>query len=318
MRPTTTLLVLVAALAAAAPAHAAFADLGATAATDPVVAVAGDIACDPADSSFRSGYGTASRCRQRATSNLIYGNGYTAVLTTGDIQYECGGYGAFLRSFDPSWGRFKRRIRPAPGNHEYYSAGGTDCDSTGNAGGYFRYFGAAAGAPALGYYSFDLGGWHLVALNSNCGEVGGCGAGSPQETWLRKDLAATSKRCILAFWHHPRFSSGSHGNTTAVAPFWRALYEARADVVLNGHDHDYERFYRQTPRGVFSVNGIREFVVGTGGKSLRAFSTIRRNSAARSSSSFGILRLTLRPTGYGWRFVPANGSFADQGSTSCH
>ena len=274
------------------------------------IAAAGDIACDPGSSSFNNGQGSALNCRQLATSDLLVGAGYAAVLLLGDIQYEDGAYSKFLDSYDKSWGRVKSITKPAPGNHEYQS---------GNADGYYQYFGAAAGDPAKGYYSYDLGGWHMVALNSNCSFVGGCGADSPQEQWLRADLAAHPASCTLAYWHHPRFSSGSHGNDATYTAFWQALYDANADLVLVGHDHDYERFAPQTPSGGLDLaRGIRQIVAGSGGKEVRTFSTIRPNSEARDVTSLGVLELTLGAGAYEWRFRPAVGSFADSGSASCH
>jgi hypothetical protein len=274
------------------------------------IAAAGDIACDPASSSYEGGAGTDDDCRQAATSDLLVGAGYAAVLALGDLQYENGAADAFLESYDPTWGRVKSVTAPVPGNHEY---------RTGGAAGYFSYFGARAGDPDKGYYSFDLAGWHLVALNSNCSKVGGCGAGSPQERWLRRDLAASTPRCTLAFWHHPRFSSGWHGGRDAYAAFWQALYDAGADVVLVGHDHDYERFAPQDGFGRRDLaRGVREFVVGTGGKKLRGMSGLEPNSEAHDGSTFGVLELTLGRSAYAWRFRPADGSFADGGSYRCH
>ena len=275
------------------------------------IAAAGDIACDPASGSFNGGLGVGLECRQRATSDLLVGAGYEAVLGLGDLQYEDGAFSKFGASYDPSWGRVKAVTHPAPGNHEYLTAG---------AAGYYQYFGAAAGDPAKGYYSFDLAGWHLIALNSNCSAVGGCGAGSAQEQWLRADLAAhASATCTLAYWHHPRFSSGEHGSDSTYQALWQALYDANADLVLVGHDHDYERFAPQTPSGALdTTRGIRQFVAGSGGKSVRTFPTVRANSEVRDVSSLGILELTLGSGSYGWRFVPAVGSFTDSGSGSCH
>lgn len=273
---------------------------------DPVIAAAGDVACTPTSST------TATACRHKFTSDLVVDAGLTAVLLPGDLQYERGQYENFLRSYDPTWGRVNGISYPAPGNHEYGTAG---------AAGYFEYFGAAAGDPNKGYYSFDVGSWHVIALNSNCGRVGGCAAGTPQEQWLRADLAAHPAACTLAYWHHPRFSSGSsHGNSTAMQAFWQALYDAGADVVLSGHDHDYERFAPQTPTGAADPQrGIREFVVGTGGKSLRSFRTPVANSEVRNSNTYGVLKLTLHPSGYDWQFVPEAGkTFTDSGSASCH
>ncbi|MCE7960642.1 MAG: hypothetical protein DYH06_22295, partial [Acidobacteria bacterium ACB2] len=277
-----------------------------------VVAAAGDIACDPSDPGFNGGEGTATRCRMRATSDLLVGAGLTAVLLLGDDQYWDGAYAKFLASYDPTWGRVKAITRPAPGNHDYGTAG---------AAGYFAYFGPAAGEPGKGWYSFDLGSWHVVVLNSSCDSVGGCGAGSPQETWLKADLAASAAPCTLALWHHPRFSSGPHGDDVGFDAFWRALHEAAADVVLNGHEHSYERFAPQDPHGrADPAGGIRELVVGTGGIELRPFTTVRANSEVRDASSFGVLKLTLKPASYEWRFVAAppelEGAARSKGATS--
>ena len=188
------------------------------------------------------------------------------------------------------------------------------------AAGYFDYFGTAAGRRSPGYYSFNLGRWHLIALNSECAQVGGCATGSPQERWLRADLAAHPARCVLAYWHKPRFSSGMHGNNATYTAFWHALHGAGADMVLVGHDHDYERFAPQTPHGrADPARGIRQFVVGTGGKTHYGFRTIRANSQVRNSRTFGVLRLALHPSGYDWRFVPEPGkTFTDSGHGSCH
>jgi len=179
---------------------------------------------------------------------------------------------------------------------------------------YFDYFGALAGEPKTGYYSYDLGSWH-------CKDVGGCESGSPQQRWLRADLASHPVACTLAYWHKPLFSSGSaHGNDLAMKPLWDALYDANADVVVNGHDHDYERFAPQTPDGVSdAVRGIREFVVGTGGKNLRPFGTAKPNSEVRDFSAFGVLKLILKPNGYDWQFIPEEGkTFTYSGSGVCH
>ncbi len=273
-------------------------------ADDPIVAAAGDIACPPGDDP------SGDSCQQGATSHLLVRSEAWAVLTLGDNQYEDGELQAFQRSYAASWGRIKAITRPSPGNHDYHVS---------DAAGYYAYFGPLAGDPIKGYYSFDVGAWHLIALNSNCEEVGGCDEGSPQEEWLRADLAAGVSSCTLAYWHHPRFSSGDHGNNNTYDAFWRALYDGRADIVLNGHDHDYERFAPQDPDQQADPNGIREFVVGTGGKSLRPFVSAEPSSQVRDPNTFGVLELTLRPQGYDWRFVPVGGStFEDSGSGSCH
>jgi acid phosphatase type 7 len=210
----------------------------------------------------------------------------------------------------------RRRARWRPGGH---APPGRDPRRAGFAPRH-RYFGAAAGSRSRGYYSFDVGAWHLIALNSECANIGGCAKGSRQERWLRADLAAHPAACTLAYWHKPRFSSGMHGDDPAYDAFWRALYEAGADVVLNGHDHDYERFAPQRPdRVVDPVRGVREFVVGTGGKTHYGFRTIRRNSQVRNTGAFGVLKLVLRPAGYDWRFLPEAGkTFTDAGHSACH
>ena len=273
-----------------------------------VVAV-GDIACDPADAGYNGGAGTTTRCRMMATSDLAISLSPAAVLLLGDNQYENGTLAKFQASYEPSWGRLKAVTRPIPGNHEYLTAG---------AAGYYAYFGAAAGDPAKGYQSFDLGGWHLIGLNSNCAAVGGCGAASAQGQWLAADLAAHPDVCTLAYWHHPRFSSGPHGDDPITADFWTILQAAGADLILTGHDHGYERFARQTASGVADPDGIQQFVVGTGGKNLTAVNVIRANSQVRNYSAFGVLELKLWPDGYKFRFLGVNGAVLDSGRGLCH
>ena len=273
------------------------------ASADPVVAAAGDIAC-AADEPV-----TPRTCHHQATADLVVAANPTGVLALGDQQYDRALLGGFVNSYEPTWGRLKAITHPVPGNHEYLS-GAVD---------YFAYFGPAAGDPGKGYYSFDVGAWHLIALNSNCSRVGGCGPGSPQERWLRADLAAHPSRCTLAFWHHARFSSGGHGSYPAYDGFWRALYDAGADVVLSAHDHEYERFAPQTPDArPDKARGVRQFVVGTGGKNLHRFGQVEPNSEVRHSG-FGVLLLTLHARSYEWRFEPVGGGGAvDGGSGSCH
>lgn len=267
--------------------------------TDVVLVGAGDIA-------------SCSSSGDEATANVLDGIPGT-VFTLGDNAYDNGTAAEYTNCYAPSWGRHKSRTKPSPGNHEY---------NTANATGYYGYFGAAAGDPTTGYYSFDLGDWHIVVLNSNlsCAVIS-CAAGSPQEQWLRADLAANTKACTLAYWHHPRFNSGaSHGNDIDVAPFWDALYQYNADVILNGHEHVYERFAPQTPSAVAdAARGIRQFTVGTGGRSHYTFGTIQPNSEVREGNTYGVLKLTLHSTGYDWQFVPVAGaSFTDSGSGTCH
>ena len=241
-----------------------------------------------------------------ATANLLDAIPGT-VFTAGDNVYERGSATEYTQCYAPSWGRHKGRTRPAPGNHEYLTTG---------ASGYFGYFGSAAGDADKGYYSYDLGGWHVVMLNSNLN----AGAGSPQETWLRADLAAHTQRCTIAIWHHPRFSSGPHGGSAAMQSLWKALYEAGADLVVTAHDHLYERFAPQNADGQLdAARGIREFVVGTGGATAYAVVSPAPNSEVRSSGTRGVLKLTLYPDRYDWKFVPVSGStFTDAGSASCH
>jgi len=318
---STTTLSLTAREAGAASAPQLTIVTGDPTAGDPVIAAAGDIACDPSSPTFNNGLGDATSCRQMATSELLTGAGLAAVLTLGDNQYECGGGTAFARSYDPSWGRVKGITRPAVGNHEYkVSSDGTGCDPTATAAGYFGYFGSAAGDPGKGYYSFDVGAWHLVALNSNCSKVGGCGAGSAQEQWLRQDLIAHPAACTLAYWHHPLFSSGNYApGVPAARPLYKALYDNGADVVLSGHDHIYERFARQDPNGALDLtSGIRQFVVGTGGKSHYVVGAASPNSEFRSGSHYGVLRLTLHPAGFDWSFMTEAHQVLDSGTDRCH
>jgi hypothetical protein len=264
----------------------------------PVLVGAGDIAgCDTTG--------------DEATANLLDGISGT-VFTAGDNAYNSGTASEFSNCYDPSWGRHKARTMPSVGNHEYATSG---------ASGYFNYFGSAAGDPSKGYYSYNLGEWHVVALNSMCEKVGGCGKESPMVTWLKDDLRTNAdKGCTLAYFHHPLFSSGPHGNHAKMRPTWRALYRANAEVIISAHDHVYERFAPQTPDGVAdSTSGIREFVVGTGGRSHYSFGTIKANSEVRNSDTFGVLKLTLHPRSYDWQFVPVAGqTFTDSGTTLCH
>lgn len=248
----------------------------------------------------------------RATAKLLDTIPGT-VFTAGDNAYPDGSQKDFANCYDPTWGRHKARTRPSPGNHEFHSGQATP---------YFSYFGAAAGDPAKGYYSYQLGGWHVVVLNSECKEVGGCNAGSPEEQWLRQDLAAHPGACTVSYWHKPLFSSGAeHGNDPEMKAFWRALYDANADVVINGHDHDYERFAPQDPEGKPDpARGIREFVAGMGGKnSHRELATPVVNSEVRNADTFGILKLTLYAKSYEWQFIPEAGkTFTDSGTGMCH
>ncbi len=320
----STVLVLAAALALALGLAFGAAGGTTTATTDPVIAAAGDIACDPLNSNFNGGLGISPNCLQLYTSDLLVNAGLTGVLNLGDNQYYCGSAEEFAQSYDLSWGRVKTITHPAPGNHEYLITGGSQngigCNAANRgAAGYFQYFGAAAGTPGLGYYSYDIGTWHVISLNSNCSDIGGCGPSSPQGIWLQADLAAHTNDCTLAYWHIPLFSSGGRAASNSQS-FWNVLYAANADVILNGHDHIYERFAPQTNGGVLdAANGIREFIVGTGGANPTTLSTIVPNSEVRDSQTAGVLKLTLHATSYDWQFVPIAGeTFTDSGTGACH
>jgi acid phosphatase type 7 len=238
------------------------------------------------------------------------------VFAAGDLAYEKGTYEEFENCYQPTWGRFRKRTKPAPGNHEY---NGSD------ASGYFRYWGRQAGDPEKGYYSFELGAWHVIALNTNCDvkPLGGCGEGSPEEVWLREDLAAHANGCILAFGHHALFSSGlsaKHARHTELRPFWQDLYAAHADLILAGHEHSYERFAPQDPDShADPEHGILQITVGTGGRSHTFLGFPQANSEIRNSDTFGVLKLTLSPGKFKWEFVPeAGGKFHDSGEGTCH
>jgi Calcineurin-like phosphoesterase len=251
----------------------------------------------------------------KATAKLIDGIPGT-VFAAGDLAYEEGTYAEFQNCYGPTWGKFKSRTRPAPGNHEYTGS---------EANGYFRYWGNQGGEPDEGYYSYDLGSWHIVVLNTNCAvrALGGCGEGSPEETWLRQDLAAHPNACILAYGHHPLFSSGwlaQHARHSELRPFWLDLYGAHADLILVGHEHSYERFAPQDPEGhADPEHGIREIVVGTGGRSHTPLGIPQPNSEARNDNTYGVLKLTLSPGKFTWEFVPEAGkTFRDSGEGTCH
>ena len=244
-----------------------------------------------------------------ATAALLDGLQGT-IVALGDTVYPDGAAADFATCYEPSWGRHKARTRPAPGNHEYHTPGAAP---------YYAYFGAAAGEAGKGYYSFDLGGWHVVSLNSaDCTDADGCPPSGPQATWLRSDLARNPAACTLAYWHHPRFGTG-HGSHPQVAPLWDALAAAGADVVLVGHDHYYERFAPLSPTGTIdTAGGMRQFVAGTGGAEHHSPTASHPATEVRNTDTFGVLRLSLGPTFYRWDFVPEAGrTFTDAGSATC-
>lgn len=271
--------------------------------TDPVIVVAaGDIAdCAPPN------------CPPARTAGRVRAIAPAWVLTLGDNQYQRGTLAEFNAEYDKTWGRFARRTRPSPGNHEYLTKG---------ADGYFDYFGKRAHRKHGGYYSQRAGGWQVVTLNSSDGDCTQvrCGPKSAQVRWLRRTLADSSRTCTLAYWHHPPWSSGMHGGNRAVRVIWRVLARNGADVVLNGHDHNYERFAPRGADGSADARGIRQFVVGTGGGGLRAVSKpYTRLSRKRIDHRYGVLRLALRPSSYGFRFVTAAGKVLDGGGPfGCH
>ena len=232
------------------------------------------------------------------------------VFTLGDNAYDHGSANNFASCYDPTWGRHRDRTRPVPGNHDY---------STPGAEGYFLYFGEAAGDPARGYYAYDLGAWRIIALNTNCAEILGCDERSAQMTWLADELAANPTRCTLAYGHHPHFSSGEHGGEADLTEMWDLLDRSGVDVILGGHDHIYERFAPQDAWGNANPEGIRQFVVGTGGAPLYEVGAPQPNSEASSDEAFGVLKLTLHEDRYEWAFVPIAGDvFTDTGSAGCH
>lgn len=250
--------------------------------------------------------GVCGSAAPEATARLLDTIGGT-VFTTGDHAYDDGRSSDFKDCYDPSWGRHKSRTFPSPGNHDYRTPG---------ASGYFSYFGDRAGSAGAGYYSYDLGNWHVVTLNSMVAH----GVGSRQLAWLQNDLDSRRRPCTLAYWHHPLFSSGQHGPNRDMRDVWRVLYAFDVDVVLNGHDHLYERFRPQTPEGrADEARGIRQFTVGTGGAKIYRVGARHVNSEI-IQRAFGVLKLTLRADDYDWQFIatPGSGGSGDFGTDRCH
>ena len=265
----------------------------------------------PAPDPILVGAGDIARCgtsRDEETATLLDGIEGT-VFTAGDNAYPDGSSRDFAQCYEPSWGRHRERTRPVPGNHEYQTPG---------AAGYRDYFGSAAIRNGATWYAYDLGAWRIYALDSECAAIGGCGSSSPQGRWLATDLARHPRRCVAAIWHRPRFSSGQERGDVRTAWMWQTLDAAGAEVVVSAHDHDYERFARKHADGTAAANGVRQFVVGTGGAVLRPFGSVVPNSVVRWNGSHGVLELKLRPASYGWRFIPVGGStFRDTGTTPC-
>ena len=337
-------------LAAATVGLAIFGASVATAAADPVIDAAGDLACSPTDPDFNGGIGVLSatypgaNCLQQSVSDLVAGNLPTAFLTLGDNQYGTangsnnGTLAQYDQVYDPTFGRANSVVYPVVGDGDFGDTGTPD------ASGFMSYFGNAGvfsriesmpGANTShllsnAYYSYNLGNWHIIALNSQCAAIpktsagpGGCGVGSVEEKWLKADLAAHPNTCTLAYWHVPRWNSGNLGNRTDSAAFWTDLYNAHADLVLNAHGNNhYERFVPQNPLGQPDANGIREFIASMGGFSHGSPPTTpgdQSTSVVTNYSTMGVLQLTLHPTSYDWQFLPADGgTFTDSGSASCH
>jgi peptidoglycan/xylan/chitin deacetylase (PgdA/CDA1 family) len=287
--------------------------------TDPVIGSAGDIACDPLSPAFNNGQGTDTDCRASHTVGLL--NGVDAVLPLGDNQYECGGPAAYAESYGPTWGVKKSITHPVPGDKDYATTGGTDCPVTPGAG-YYQYFGAAAGDPTKGYYSYDLGQWHLIALNTApCGDdPSTCATGSAQDLWLQQDLAANTKSCTLAYFQNPRWASnGTTGGDPIYQPLWQDLYNGGVDLTLNGDSHWYERFAQTNAAGAPDpAHGIREFIVGTGGQGLDTPGAAGATTEVLNATTHGVMRMTLHGTSYDWKFVPDEGTFTDAGTATCH
>lgn len=262
----------------------------------------GDIACAPGEPT------TATTCRQQQVADLTKRLDPDQLWLAGDLQYSIGAGEAFKGSYDKAFGAFRGISRPVPGNHEYYTPG---------AAGYYGYFGRRAGNPKRGYYSFDVGAWHVVALNSNC-EIVPCGYGSRQLRWLASDLRRNPNRCVAAIWHHPLYSSGEHGANPEVRPIWRTLTKARAELAITGHDHHFEAFQPQDENGVLRPRtGLREFVIGTGGRSLYPTPGTTVNSQTIVQGSFGALSLRLKPRGWSWSFIAEDGSTLASGAGRC-
>jgi hypothetical protein len=259
------------------------------------------------------GAGDIASCSQKndsATARLL-GNIPGTVYTLGDNVQGQGDINEFRNCYDPTWGKYKKRTKPSVGNHEYITAGAKP---------YYNYFGWRAGKPGRGYYSYDRGSWHIVVLNSNCNKVGGCERRSAQGRWLRNNLKRNPSRCTLAYFHHPLYASGTSSDAPEVRPLWRMLHDRRADVILNGHAHRYERFAPMTPGGTRSANGIRQFIVGTGGEPGGDYDgPDHPNMQVMKRNTPGVLKLGLRAESYAWKFVPIAGkTFTDSGTTGCH
>ena len=290
------------------------------------IAAAGDIACNPAEPNYNNGNGADGECMQKATADLVLAGSYAKVLALGDLQYDCGSLAAFNASYDATWGQFVGKTEPVLGNHDVkgQSAYGESCLPKGS--GYFTYFEnhgvpEADGVNGKGYYSYDLGSWHVIALNANCSQAGGCENGSPQMNWLQNDLAAHPNACTLAYWHQASWSTTGDGGTAETRPLWATLANAGAELVLAGHYHHYERFADLNANGqpVADGTGMREIIAGIGGESQGSFGskTPLAGSQVRKTG-YGILSLTLGTGSYSWDYKLIAGGSGDSGSDTCH
>jgi hypothetical protein len=317
-------------LLAAALSTVAF-DPGIASASDtggPVIAAVGDMACDSSDPGFHGGAGTSTKCAEAKVSKSVRDDtSVVRVLGLGDFQYYCSDLDDWQKSYDPTWGSLDNLMDPAPGNHEYQRGkdpyGSTCPSSNATAQNYFQHFGAAAHSGSYGHYSFNLGSWHIISLNANCGHRGAaCSATSAQTKWLNTDLAHINRGstpCVLAFWHQPLFTGQGTGMNKKYTPWWNSLYSAHADVVLNGHVHNYQRFAPAKPSGGSDAqNGITEYVVGTGGENLTSLKSSARPQPVTYKKTFGYLRMTLLSGGWDADFISSTGQRLDSSAGSCH
>jgi hypothetical protein len=316
---------LMIAVLAAFAALAARVEVGIASQTgDPVIAAAGDMACDPNNPNFNAGNGTPNGCAELRTSGRLSSDSTVdLVLGLGDMQYPCDNLNDYTLSYTPSWGVFNSSMFPVAGNHEYKTGpdglGGTCPVNNTTAGTYFWYFGVNADPNNNdGHFSFDRGNWHIIGLNANCSSIGGCGASSAETKWLSNDLNTTTKACILAYWHQPLWTGLSTGNDTRSSTWWQLLYQKHADVVLNGHVHNYQRFPKLNPSGTPDPQGIREVIVGTGGASLQSASSTASPLPDIALKAFGYLRMVLHPSSYDLSFVKYDGTLLDTFSGTCN
>jgi hypothetical protein len=290
------------------------------------IAAAGDIACNQNDVDFNGGLGKNGHCAQAATAAMLGQGSYDKILALGDQQYDCGSLGAYNAVYDGTWGQFNSKVEPVLGNHEVKGTsefGETGCSK--QATGYFSYFADhgvsdAAGINGKGYYSYDLGSWHILAINANCTQVGGCTTGSPEEAWVRSDLAAHANQCTLAYWHQAPWSSTGGGGVTNMRTIWADLVNADVELLLAGHFHHYERFADLNANGqpVADGTGTREIIAGIGGDSQGSFGGSAIAGSQVRKMGYGLLAVTLGSGSYSWQYKQVGGATGDSGTESCH